>query len=117
MGGDLRFLDMPTLGLLTNPEVLAINQRSTANKPHFLADDTHVWTARSDDQPGLHYLALFNTADAARTIAFDLSVLKLSGRVKVRDLWSRSEAGTAAGQVSAVVAPHGVVLLGLQACG
>ncbi len=117
MGGDLRFLDAPTLGLLTNPEVLAINQRSTANKPHFLADDTHVWTARSDDQPGLHYLALFNTADAARTITFDLSILELKGRVKVRDLWSRSDAGTAAGQVSAVVAPHGVVLLGLQARG
>lgn len=117
MGGDLRALDAATLGLLTNPEVLAINQRSTDNEPHFYADDTHIWTARSEDKPGLQYLALFNTATTARTIAFDLSVLKLHGPVRVRDLWSRSDVGVAAGQVNATVSSHGVALLGLQASG
>ena len=33
MGGDLRHLDAPTLALLTNPEVIAVNQASTANRP------------------------------------------------------------------------------------
>ncbi|MEP6502674.1 MAG: glycoside hydrolase family 27 protein [Betaproteobacteria bacterium] len=117
MGGDLRFLDAPTLGLLTNPEVLSINQRSTHNKPHFFEDDTHIWTAQSEDQSGLHYLALFNTAETTRTIAFDLSVLGLNGTVRVRDLWSRSDVGLATSQVSSAVPPHGVVLLELQAIG
>ena len=33
MGGDLRHLDAPTLALLTNPEILAVNQASTGNQP------------------------------------------------------------------------------------
>ena len=115
MGGDLRFLDVPTVALLTNPEVLAVNQRSTGNKPHFCADDTHIWSARSEVDSSLHYLALFNSADTARTITFDLAVLNLNGTVQVRDLWSQQDIGTATGKVSALVSAHGSVLMGLRA--
>ncbi|SUJ24254.1 Alpha-galactosidase A precursor [Sphingomonas paucimobilis] len=34
MGGDLRHLDAPTLALLTNRAVIAVNQASTDNQPH-----------------------------------------------------------------------------------
>jgi hypothetical protein len=60
MGGDLRHLDAPTLALLTNREVLAVNQASRDNRPHFMADNTPIWSAR-DEASGDFYVALFNT--------------------------------------------------------
>lgn len=46
MGRDLRHLDAATLALLTNREVLAVNQVSRDNQPHFEADGTRIWSAR-----------------------------------------------------------------------
>src|SRR6478736_2768560 len=62
MGGDLAKLDDFTLSLLTNDEVLAVNQSSSGNKQLFNRDGLIVWVA---DAPGLkdRYVALFNTRD------------------------------------------------------
>ena len=109
MGGDLRYLDAPTLALLTNPEVIAVNQKSRDNQPHFFADNTRIWTARPEAGAGT-YLALFNTGKDARDVVAPLSALGIKGQVKVRDLWARADAGTASGQVKASVPPHGAVL-------
>jgi alpha-galactosidase len=45
MGGDLRHLDAATLALLTNPEVMAVNQRSRANRPQRADEGTRIWSA------------------------------------------------------------------------
>ncbi|MFV1919936.1 glycoside hydrolase family 27 protein [Sphingomonas sp. MJ1 (PH-R8)] len=86
MGGDLRHLDAPTLALLTNREVLAVNQASTDNRPHFLADGVRVWSARPADGGG-RYVALFNTGKEAREISLPFRELGFSGSQPVRDLW------------------------------
>ncbi len=111
MGGDLRYLDQPTLELLANPEVIAVNQKSTDNQPHFYADDTRVWTARPETGAG-HYLALFNTGNAPMTVSFPLEALGLK-TVKVRDLWARADTGQATGVVKADLPPHGAGLFKL----
>src|SRR3954469_19913816 len=66
MGGDLRHLDAPTLALLTNPEVLEVNQASSDNQPHFELDGTRIWSAKAEN--GDHYLALFNTSKAEKLV-------------------------------------------------
>ena len=111
MGGDLRYLDAPTLALLTNPEVIAVNQKSKDNQPHFYADDTRIWTARPETGAGF-YLALFNTSDKPKTVSFPLKALGLK-TVEVRDLWARADIGQATGWVKADLPPHGAVLLKL----
>ena len=113
MGGDLRSLDPWTLDLLTNDEVLAINQHSANNRPHFLADGWNIWTADAA-QNGGHYLAIFNTADTDGTLTFDLGRLGLRS-AHVRDLWARQNLGTAQGAVTADVPSHGVKLFALTA--
>jgi hypothetical protein len=116
MGGDLRHLDAKTLALLTNPEVLAVNQRSCDNHPHRADAGARIWSARPADKRGVHYLALFNTSDAPTEIAFDLSRLDLGNRaVTVRDLWARRDQGTVKGVLRATLPPHGSTLLGLTA--
>jgi hypothetical protein len=107
MGGDLRHLDQPTLDLLTNDEVLAVNQMSHDNQPHFLKDGQRVWTARAEN--GDYYLALFNTTPNDAELSFDLGILGLK-KAKVRDLWTRAERGAVSGRFTAPVPAHGAGL-------
>jgi hypothetical protein len=64
-GGDLTRTDPFTLSLLTNDEVIAVDQRSEGNRPLFSRDELIAWTA---DVPGSHdkYLAVFNARDRVR---------------------------------------------------
>jgi len=134
LGGNLPKNDDFTLSLMTNDEVIAVNQNSTNNKLVSSAGDHIVWVA---DVPGSNdkYAALFNASpaptgggrrgragagaapavDPAATqpaaISVALADLGLSGSCKVRDLWAQKDLGTAAGTVSATVKSHGAVLL------
>lgn len=114
MGGDLRHLDAPTLALLTNPEVIAVNQASTGNCPHFVDDGTRVWAAQSEDGHS-RYLAMFNLTDAVRDAAMALGQLGIEGPVTVRDLWQRADIGKMTGSVSTRLSPHASVLYRLRA--
>jgi hypothetical protein len=113
MGGDLRHLDAATLALLTNREVLAVNQASSDNRPHFVEDGARIWSARAAGGQD-RYLALFNTTDKPKDVGIGLSDLGLSGSVKLRDLWSGRSMGTAMGRITQTVPPHGAGLYRLQ---
>ena len=114
MGGDLRQLDGATLALLTNREVLAVDQGSTDNQPHFELDGMRAWSAR-DPQSGDIYLALFNTADTPARMSFPLSRLGISGTVSARDLWSGKTVGTVSANVAPDLPAHASVLYRLTA--
>ena len=63
LGADLTKLDAPTLALLTNDEVIAVNQSSSNNRQLFRNAQGGIgWTADTADGKG-RYLALFNTRD------------------------------------------------------
>jgi len=113
MGGDLRHLDAPTVALLTNPEVLAVNQASSGNMPHFVEDGMRVWTARPASG-GSRYLALFNTTAKEREVGIDLRWLGVPSQVRVRDLWERKEIGPATGRFAANLPAHGAGLYRLS---
>ncbi|WP_324871643.1 glycoside hydrolase family 27 protein [Sphingomonas psychrotolerans] len=106
MGGDLRALDAETLALLTNDEVLAVNQYGTAARQLFRTG-THVgWTSR-DTRSSARYLALFNIGETAEAIAADLSAMGISGGVQVRDLWAGLDLGEAKTRFAVTLPPHG----------
>lgn len=109
MGGDLRHLDAPTLALLTNPEVLAVNQSSGDNHPLFVEDGLRVWTARSEAGTA-RYVALFNTGDTAREVSVPLRALGMAGPVTVRDLWERRDLGPARDRLATSLRPHASML-------
>ncbi len=64
-GGDMTKTDDATLALLTNDEVLAVDQHSTNNRPLFELDDLVAWTADVPGSPD-KYLAVFNVRDRVR---------------------------------------------------
>ena len=109
MGGDLRKLDPATTALLTNDDVLAVNQRSSGNQPVLNAAGVVAWTAEA---PGsnAHYLALFNTTDVEMLVRIDLGLVGVKGRVGVRDLWARKDDGVAEHSLQRRLPPHGAGL-------
>jgi hypothetical protein len=67
-GGDLPSNDDFTLSILTNRDVLNVNQHSTNNKQLFNKNDLVAWTA-DDLKTGDKFLALFNATDQAKVYA------------------------------------------------
>ncbi len=114
MGGDLRHLDTATLKLLTNREVIALDQNSTDNRPHFLLDGARFWTAQ-EPQGGDFHLALFNTTDKPKQVGFPLARLGLASVAGVRDLWQGRELGPASEWITARLPAHGSALYRLKA--
>jgi hypothetical protein len=136
-GGNMPQNDEFTLSLLTNDEVLAVNQKSANNKQVFNQDNKVAWMAdvpNSKDK----YLALFNTSPSppanggrgrrgapaetpsatpvvAQTtepvaIKVTLDELGVRGPVTVRDLWAHKDLGTMNDAIVATINSHGAVL-------
>lgn len=114
MGGDLRHLDAATLALLTNPEVIALDQASSDNRPHFVRDGWRVWSAREPDT-GDTYLAIFNLAATPRRLDLALASLglDLSSARSARDLWTHTDLGPIPTRLALDVEAHGARLVRL----
>jgi hypothetical protein len=113
MGGDLPSSDAWTTALLTNAEVIAIDQHSTGGHPVVTTDKVVAWIARAATGDG-QYLAIFNLADVNQTLRYSWKELGLSAqKYKTRDLWEHKDLGTA-DSVQVTIPIHGVVLYGIS---
>ncbi|HET7841230.1 MAG TPA: glycoside hydrolase family 27 protein [Terriglobia bacterium] len=110
LGGDLPRSDEWTTNLLTNPEVLAVNQRSTDNRPVITTNNAVIWSARPDDGGGL-YLAVFNRGESPLSLNLGWNEVGLeNGRAyQLRDIWERRDLGPAAA-LTLTLQPHASVL-------
>ena len=116
MGADLAALDDFTLALLTNDEILAVNQASRDNREVYRRDDLAVWQATSPH--GDIYVAHFNLRDpvpgaSSAPVPVMLASLGIDGSARVRDLWQRSDLGAARDVFAPQVACHGAGLFRL----
>lgn len=90
IGGDLLSMDEWTTSLLSNPEVIGVNQHSRENRPVVTTDNTVVWTARGENWED-HYIAVFNISEAEQSLHYEWKDLGLTaGDYKLHDLWSGS---------------------------
>lgn len=116
LGGDLQQLDQFTEGILTNPEVLAINSASRDNRQLWIwpRSDLHVaWGAR-ETTGNAQFLALFNLEDAPAVVKVDLAEQGFGERARVRDLWRRADLGILENEIAPLLAPHACALYRLQ---
>jgi alpha-galactosidase len=92
-GGDLPSADSATLALLTNREVLEVDQNSSGNHQIFERGGVRAWLA---DVPGTDdkYVAVFNLGDAAGTTQLSWTELGIHAEnPAVRDLWQHKNLG------------------------
>jgi hypothetical protein len=95
LGGDLKSDDDWTIALLTNPEVIAVDQQSTDSHPVMANDRTIVWLSRAATGSA-YYLAIFNISPDAEEIHYDWADLGLRpAEYEIRDLWERADIGSA----------------------
>jgi alpha-galactosidase len=109
MGGDLPTLDPFTLSLLTNQEVLAVDQHSSGNHLLFARGNQIAWVA---DVPRTKqkYVALFDLGESPEEITVSWRELGMAGKVPVRNLWKKENVGSFDNQFSARISPHGAGL-------
>ncbi len=108
-GDDLTKLDSYGLQLLTNKEVLAIDQAGKVATPLSQSSNQQVWRVQNSD--GSYTVALFNLGSSTATVTVNWSSLGLSGSHSVRDLWGHKNLGSFSGNYSSSLASHGSLLL------
>jgi hypothetical protein len=134
-GGDLPSNDEFTLSLISNKDVLYVNQHSANGKQLFRNNDLIAWCA-DDPKTGDKFLALFNASDqlpiagnkairnsgqitnenagpvpadtASITVKFEQ--LGLTGTHTVKDLWSGKKLGKFSDEFTRTIRRHGAGL-------
>ncbi len=104
-GGDMTQMDPFTLSLLSNEEVIAVNQASTHNRQLSRNSDLIVWTADTPTATN-KYLGVFNASGAAASVPVNLSSIGVTGVCNIRYLWDRRDLGSFSGTFSPSVAAH-----------
>lgn len=111
-GGNLPKCDAFTIELISNDEILHINQHSRENKLVLDQNDTKIWTAY--DTTGKTFVAIFNTADDAKSVMLDFEFLKLTEKNTVRDVWKKEDLGVFTKNVSEKVPAHGAKMFSIS---
>jgi hypothetical protein len=112
-GGDPVETDAWTLSLLTNPEVIAVDQHSRNNKNAILTHDLAIYTAEPESGAS-HYVAVFNRSDAPFDTSFDWAQIGLSAaNYRVRDLWTHTDT-PAQPRLKVTLAPHASALFAVE---
>lgn len=114
IGADLTKLDRFTFSLLTNDEVIAVNQSSSNNRELFQRDGFYGWIA---DVPGTKekYLALFNTRNEAAGVPVKLLELGFTGTANIRNLWTHENLGSFTNEFAPLINRHGAGLYRVSA--
>jgi len=109
LGGELPAADAWTLSLLTNPEVIAVDQHSRGNHPVINTKNTVVWLAHAGSGDA-KYLAAFNLTESSAVVRYDWKELGLARTTyQLRDLWEHKDLGLA-GALAVTLPPHGSIL-------
>jgi alpha-galactosidase len=112
IGANLTKLDDWTTSLLSNRDVLNVNQYAHDQRQVAREGDTVAWTAAGKN--GIRYLALFNLNDRDKTIARSYAFYNLpSTSYSSRELWSNEDRGRS-DSISVTLPPHSCILLELR---
>jgi len=112
-GNDLRTMSAETREIVTNREVIAVDQDPLGMQGRKVRDDggREVWMKPLAD--GAKAVILFNRGTGPADIAVAWEDVSLAPRTKalVRDLWKKADAGSFTGRYEANVGPHDVVMV------
>lgn len=102
-GGEIRLTDNYTLSLVTNPEVINVNQNS--EKPLFVYNKggIAVWQTKIENCTAV---AVFNLSDEEKHYKLSFSDLGIENVRAVRDLWARKDIPKCENDVAVSLKPH-----------
>lgn len=116
LGNNLPSMSQQTIDLLTNPEVIAVNQDLSGLQAHLIysKDNLQVWAKNlNGKRSNERAVVLFNRSETSANITFNIEDLNLTAPVAVRDLWAQIDLDAIESTYKANVPAHGVVMLKL----
>ena len=113
-GNDLSKMTPQTVAVLTNPEIIAVDQDPAGMQGYRVWQEGlyEIWVKPLAD--GSKAAGLFNRAWRAATLTASFHDLKVGDTARVRDLWQRKDLGVFTGSFTATVPTHGVVLVKIR---
>ena len=115
LGNDIRDLSPEILNILTNKEVIAVNQDLLGKQGVKIKDDgdLEVWVKNLAD--GSRAVVLFNRGESSANMSVNWTEIGYPEylKAKVRNLWKKEDLGKYKGSFSADVPSHGVVMINI----
>jgi alpha-galactosidase len=116
-GNDLRTMTPAIKAILTNKEVIAVDQDKLGKQGVRISPsgtarndgNLEVWARALAD--GGQAVGLFNKGAETAKVTLKLSDIGMQGSHKARDLWKLADIGVVTGEYSADVPSHGVVMI------
>jgi alpha-galactosidase len=114
-GNDLTKMTEDTLEILTNPEVIAVDQDRLGVQGHRVWQEgpLEVWVKPLAD--GTKAVGLFNRGRSELAISVRFETIGAGHSARVRDLWARKDLGTFTEKYTANVPRHGTALIKVKA--
>ena len=118
-GGNLTKLDDFTRSLLSNKEVLEINQKAVKSGEASTYPEDRLrprfWWAITGGSKPKHYIAVFNLKDTAQEIEAPWSYFHLEDKEHaVYDLWNKKQIASAKSLKAGLVPPHGCAIFRVE---
>ena len=108
-GGDLPANDAATLALITNEEVLAMDQHSSGNRQSLERGNIRVWIAAAAESKD-NYVAIFNVGEAPENVDLEWKDVGIElSKPALRDLWAKKDLRRS-DKLTVTLQPHASVL-------
>jgi alpha-galactosidase len=115
-GNDLRNMTAQVRDVLTNREVIAVNQDPLGRQGRRVRKDGDVEVWARELAGGYRAVILLNRGNGTREVSAEWQDIAYPNHLaaKVRDLWQKKDLGTFTGRFSAQVPSHGVVMISVK---
>ena len=93
MGGDLPSLDMFSLSLITDVDMLACNQNGVMGSLIYAKDDIEVWKTEKKGSAQVAWVAIFNRSEVVKPIVLSAAKLGLKeiSSIRLRNIWKKAK--------------------------
>jgi alpha-galactosidase len=110
-GNDLSNMTQATSGILTNPEVIVVDQDPKGVQGHRVSQvgPLEVWVKQLQD--GSQAVGLFNRGESVNPVTLDFRDIGVTGSATIRDLWAHKDLGSFQDHFTASVPVHGVLMI------
>jgi alpha-galactosidase len=110
-GNNLAAMDAETRDLLTNSEVIAIDQDTLGIQGHRIKQEGPIEVWAKPLQGGSTAVGLFNRGWGAMSVTLEFRDVGMGDSASVRDVWARKDLGSFREKYTAAVPQHGVVMI------
>ena len=118
LGCDMTKMSDETKTVLTNKEIIALNQDPAGLQAHLIYenDSVQIWAKNLKDRQSKEFaVAMLNTGNRPAVLSVRWKDLNIVGKAAVRDLWAHKDLGNVDSVFSATVPSHGVSALKINA--